>query len=239
MTGDALRITDPEDAGDLSRLTDSFHLNLTAFGFLAFVVGLFIVRASVGVAFEQRLSTVRTMRAVGVPLRLLMAVLIGETLLLALFGGIIGIVCGYLIAAALLPDVAASLQGLYGASIDESLAIAPAWWLSGLAMATVGALAASAAGLLKVARLPLLAVARPVAWRKAQQSQLWRQGILAAVCFVAALVTFFQGQGLVAGFIIVAGVLLGAGLLLPLLFAGLLRRGRAAIAQRARTLVLG
>ena len=39
---------------EVSRLTDSFHLNLTAFGLLSFVVGLFIVHATIGLAFEQR-----------------------------------------------------------------------------------------------------------------------------------------------------------------------------------------
>ena len=226
LTGDELRVTEPEEAGDLSRLTDSFHLNLTAFGFLAFIVGLFIVHASIGLAFEQRLAMIRTMRAVGVSLRLLMAVLVGEILLLALGAGVLGMICGYLIAAALLPDVAASLEGLYGASVGGHLALAPAWWVSGLGMAMLGALAASAAGLLKVAQLPVLAVAHPVAWRHAQLMQLWWQGLVAAVCLAVALVTYLQGHGLVAGFVIIAAVLLGAALLLPLVFAGLLRAGR-------------
>ncbi|NNL17326.1 MAG: ABC transporter permease, partial [Boseongicola sp.] len=43
-----------DSAADLARLTDSFHLNLTAFGLLSFVVGLFIVNGAVGLAFEQR-----------------------------------------------------------------------------------------------------------------------------------------------------------------------------------------
>ena len=181
LTGDELRVTEPEEAGDLARLTDSFHLNLTAFGFLAFIVGLFIVHASIGLAFEQRLGMIRTMRAVGVPLRLLMGVLVGgDPAAGARSPASSGMICGYLIAAALLPDVAASLEGLYGASVGGRLALAPAWWVSGLGMAMLGALAASAAGLLKVAQLPVLAVAHPVAWREAQLRQLRRQGLLAA-----------------------------------------------------------
>jgi putative ABC transport system permease protein len=223
LTNGELRVTEPEEESDLSRLTDSFHLNLTAFGFLAFIVGLFIVHASIGLAFEQRLGMVRTMRAVGVPLRLLMGVLIGEILLLALGAGIVGMVCGYLIAAALLPDVAASLEGLYGASVEGRLALAPAWWASGLGMTMLGALAASAAGLIKVAKLPVLGVAHPMAWRQAQMRQLRLQGMVAAVCFAVALLTYLKGAGLVAGFVIIAGVLLGAALLLPLVFAVLLR----------------
>ncbi len=36
------------------RLTESFHLNLTALGLLAFVVGLFIAHAAIGLALERR-----------------------------------------------------------------------------------------------------------------------------------------------------------------------------------------
>ena len=49
--------------------------------------------------------------------RLLNTVMVIELVSLALVAGLIGLVCGYLIAAALLPDVAASLRGLYGAQI--------------------------------------------------------------------------------------------------------------------------
>ena len=50
----------PDAEIDLERLTDSFHLNLTAFGLLSFVVGLFIVTSAVGLAFDQRLPMLRT-----------------------------------------------------------------------------------------------------------------------------------------------------------------------------------
>ena len=39
---------------DLSSLTKSFHLNLTAFGLLSYIVGLFSVYSTRNVAFEQR-----------------------------------------------------------------------------------------------------------------------------------------------------------------------------------------
>jgi putative ABC transport system permease protein len=235
LTGRALRLEKPGEAGDLARLTDSFHLNLTAFGLLAFIVGLFIVHASIGLAFEQRLATLRTIRAVGAPLWLLMAVLVGEVILFALVAGALGMVAGYLIAAALLPDVAASLEGLYGAHVGGHLAIEARWWLSGLGMALAGAMLASALSLFKVYQLPVLAVAKPLAWREAQQAQLRRQGILAALCLAIALGALLWGSGLVAGFAVIAGVLLGAALLLPLGLAAVLRigerRSQGALAQ--------
>lgn len=78
ITGDRLRLVARSDESDLERLTDSFHLNLTAFGLLSFVVGLFIVNSAIGLAFEQRLPMLRTLRACGVSARMLNAVLVLE-----------------------------------------------------------------------------------------------------------------------------------------------------------------
>lgn len=154
----------PEAGSDVAQLTDSFHLNLTAFGLLAFAVGIFIVHGAIGLAFEQRRPTLRTLRALGLPLRRLLLLLGFELLVLALVAGGLGIVLGYFIAAALLPDVAATLSGLYGASVAGSVQLRPEWWLSGLAIAVGGTALAGATAMWRLARMPLLASARPRAW---------------------------------------------------------------------------
>lgn len=53
----------------------------------------------------------RTLRACGASARLVNTVLVIELVALALVAGLIGLVCGYFIAAALLPDVAACCAG--------------------------------------------------------------------------------------------------------------------------------
>jgi putative ABC transport system permease protein len=225
VTGDELRLVEPEEEPDLARLTDSFHLNLTAFGLLAFLVGLFIVHASFGLAFEQRLPMIRTMRAVGVSARTLIGAMLCELLMLALIAGGAGMICGYLIAAALLPDVAASLEGLYGAQVAGRLALDAKWWIPGLGMAALGALAAASGGLFKTFHLPVLSVAQPFAGRQAQQRYMRRQAVFASAGFAVALAALLYGKSLYAGFILIAGVLLGAALLLPLVLAGALWLG--------------
>jgi putative ABC transport system permease protein len=143
VVGDQLRLVEPDENADLVRLTESFHLNLTAFGLLAFIVGFFIVHSAIGLAFEQRLSTMRTLRACGVSSRGLTTVLFIELVSLALIGGAVGVICGYLVATALMPDVAASLRGLYGARVTGRLTLEYDWWLSGLGMAVLGTLVAA------------------------------------------------------------------------------------------------
>ncbi|MEX0307666.1 MAG: FtsX-like permease family protein [Ruegeria sp.] len=227
------RIT-PSAQLDTAQLTDSFHLNLSAFGLLSFAVGLFIVHGTVGLAFAQRRGTIRTLRALGLPMRRLIWIVLGELLLLAVIGGIFGLGLGYFLAGALLPDVAATLRGLYGAPIDGQMSLRPQWVVAGLAMATGGTLVASGHALLRLFRMPILAGPGLQAWSGGKASAQIT-GALGLVLLVAGTLAFFTFGGLIAGFALLAGLLTGAALLLPLLLSGaltlLLRRVRTPIGQ--------
>jgi putative ABC transport system permease protein len=212
---------------DVARLTDSFHLNLTAFGLLSFVVGLFIVHGAIGLAFEQRRPMVRTLRALGVPLGPLIALMAAELAALGLIAGLAGVALGYVVAAALLPDVAATLRGLYGADVSGQLALRPSWWISGLAIAMAGTAVASAGSLWSLSRMPLLAGAQPRAWVLARQGTglvILSLGLLSVSSGLA-----IWGQGLIAGFAMLGSLLIGGALALPPLLSSALKvaEGRA------------
>lgn len=208
---------------DLARLTDSFHLNLTALGLLAFVVGLFIVHAAAGLAMEQRRGVLQTLRACGVSLRTLLAVLLLELLVLAFIGGSLGVLSGFALASLLIGDIAASLRGLYGAQVAGQLALDASWWLTGLAMSLLGTLVAGGSSVLAAMRLPVLAWARPQAWREAQGRAIRRQTLLGTLLLVLAGVLAVWGDSLLSGFGLLACLLLGAALLLPLCLQTLLQ----------------
>jgi putative ABC transport system permease protein len=231
IADDRLRLVPADSESDLERLTDSFHLNLTAFGLLSFFVGLFIVNSAVGLAFEQRLPMLRTLRACGVSARKLNAVLVLELVTLALLAGLIGLVCGYLIAAALLPDVAASLRGLYGAEIPGELTLKPQWWFAGLAISIIGALLAATASLLKAIRLPVLAIAQPQAWQQAQRRWLTLQAASAVAVFAAAALLLWFGDSLLSGFAVLGALLFGAALILPAMLEMVLWLGQRSTHQ--------
>lgn len=209
------------EGGDVARLTDSFHLNLTAFGLLSFAVGLFIVHGAIGLAFEQRRPMVRTLRALGAPLRRLIALMAVELAVLALIAGLIGVGLGYVIAAALLPDVAATLRGLYGADVAGQLSLRPAWWLSGLAIAMGGTAVAAGGALWSLARMPLLSGAHPRAWAMGRQSRSQAVAALALLGLAGTLAVW--GQGLMAGFTMLGALLIGGALALPPLLTQVLR----------------
>jgi len=230
-----LQLKSSGEENNLARLTESFHLNLDALGFLSFVVGLFIVHAAIGLALEQRRGLLRTLRACGVSARMLITCLIVELGVLALLGGLFGVISGYWLASVLLPDVAASLRGLYGAEVAGQLRLSPWWWFSGIGLSLLGALLAGASSLLRAARLPLLAVADPQAWHEQYSRWLRRQGWLAAALLAIALAALIWGDSLSSGFVLMAGLLLGAALALPVLLSALLTpllgRSRSVLGQ--------
>ncbi|MEE5058355.1 FtsX-like permease family protein [Pseudomonas alliivorans] len=219
---DQLVIRKAGEENNLERLTESFHLNLNALGVLSFIVGLFIVHAAIGLALEQRRGLLRNLRASGVTARLLIATLGVELGVLALLGGILGVVSGYLLASLLLPDVAASLRGLYGAEVAGQLNLSLWWWISGIGLSLLGALLAGANSLLHAARLPLLALADAQAWQQAHALWLQRQGWVAIACAVIAATALYLGNSLLAGFVLISALLLGAALGLPVLLDKLL-----------------
>ena len=214
-------------SSDVGRLTDSFHLNLTAFGFLSFAVGIFIVHGAIGLAFEQRRGMVRTLRALGVPLARLIVIMVLEIIALACLAGALGIALGYAIAALLLPDVAATIRGLYGADVAGTLQLRRAWWLSGLAMALGGALLAATSAFWRLAQMPILASAGGRAWAMASGRTRVLQAVAAILLLGAAGLLARFGTGLATGFALLAGLLLGAALALPTCLAAILRLGEA------------
>lgn len=219
---------------DPAALTASFHLNLTAFALLSFIVGLFITQSAVGLAFEQRRPLVRTLRAIGVGRGTVLGVMAAELALVGLGAGLAGVLLGWAMAAALMPGVAATLSGLYGADVAGTLALRPDWVASGLGMALLGTALAGGRGLIGTARLPLLAGGQAAAWALAAARGLRRQG-WAAAGLVALLPLALAWGGLAGGFAALACALLAAALALPVVLdAGLrlaARRVRGALAE--------
>ena len=220
------RESPPQSAG-IGGLADSFHLNLTAFGFLSFAVGLFIVHGAVGLAFEQRRGTVRTLRALGLPARTLTAIAGLEMATLALVAGGLGVALGYIVASLLLPGVSATLSGLYGAPAAGDLALRPGWVASGLAMAAAGTALAAARNLVQLHRMPILEGARPAAWAGAAARGAPRQTAVGLAALAAATALAVAGDGLIAGFAMIGCGLGGAALLLPPVLSWTLRMAAA------------
>jgi len=211
-----------QQIADVAALTDSFHLNLTAFGFLSFAVGLFIVHSTIGLAFEQRRGMIRTLRSLGVPLSKLLALIIVEMGLLVLVGAILGIVMGYTVAAMLLPDVAATVEGLYGARVSGTLSLRLEWWLSGIGLAFLGAGMALAVRIWQIMQMPLLSAVQPRAWAIANAKRIRGIAILGMILLGFSGLLALIGTGLGQAFALIGFLLIGSALVLPWLTIKLL-----------------
>lgn len=234
---DGFTLTRASQIASPNQLTESFHLNLTALGLLAWVVGLFIVQAALGLALEQRLGTLRTLRVLGVSGRSLVIALSVELLLLGIIGALAGIASGVWLARWLLPDVAATLGSLYGAGIGQELNLPWHYWVGGLAVTLGGLLLAGSGVLWRAARLNLLELGQMQAWRSGYRRQLTLMSMGGAIALSAALGLYGwlysqpPGEGLVAGFGLIATLLLASALWLPPLLA-LVLNGLTHLARR-------
>ncbi|WP_342670803.1 FtsX-like permease family protein [Rubellimicrobium mesophilum] len=189
-------------------------------------MGLFIVHGAVGLAFEQRRGTVRTLRAMGMPLGTLILLMALELALLALASGALGLILGYLIAAALLPDVAGTLRGLYGAEVAGTLTFRPLWALSGLLIVLGGTAVAAASAFRRLATQPLLAGGTRRAGARWAARRARTQGLAGLALLALALALGLWGHGLTAGFAMLGALMIGGALLLPLLLDRVLSLGQ-------------
>lgn len=220
-----LRLEQPGQGTDPAALTGSFHLNLTAFGMLSFAVGLFIVHGAVGLAFEQRRGTVRTLRALGMPLGTLVLLMAAELAALALVAGALGVLGGYAVAALLLPDVAGTVRSLYGEEVAGTLSFRPGWALSGLGIALAGTAIAAGGAFWRLASTPLLQGGTRRAGARWAARRARAQGMVGASLLAVSLLIGLVGSGLVGGFATLGTLMIGGALLLPLALDLVLRGG--------------
>lgn len=220
-----LVLKEPSGLSRQKELTDSFHLNLTAFGLLSFAVGLFVVHSAVGLAFEQRLPIFRTLMALGISRSTLVFLFLCELLVFALIAGAIGFIIGYYIATALLPDVAGTLRGIYGANIRSTISLQTSAILGSILISLSGTLIASLQLILRLCSLPVLDSFKPEAWVLISRRTLYFQSMGAFVLFILSSFVAFYGSGLFWSFILLGSLLLASVLILPLILSFFLRVG--------------
>ena len=145
-----LEIKNSEINSDLKQLTKSFHLNLTAFGFLGFIVGLFIVYSTLNLSFEQRKSSFNSLRLMGISVRTIFLSSLIEIFFLSSISGLLGICFGHVLASSLLPDVASTLNNIYGADINNQLSFSIKEIFIALLMPIIGTILISTGFLFKI-----------------------------------------------------------------------------------------
>ncbi|MDG2475198.1 MAG: ABC transporter permease [Paracoccaceae bacterium] len=211
-----LKIHLNENNIDLDSLTKSFHLNLTAFGFLSYLVGLFIVYSTISLAFEQRKAILRALRSLGISSTTITGLMLFEILVISFVSGVLGVILSYFLASALLPDVAITLNGLFGAKLKNSLSMNIMFWSSSIGISTIGAVCASAPALWKTSSLNPIESARKIAWYEKTKTNLKYQIVIVLVLLGLIIYLFKFGTGIFNAFLLLGAILISATLILPI-----------------------
>lgn len=118
-----LMVEEPRDqAGRTETMIAAFQFNLTALSSVALLVGLFLIYNMVSVSVAARRSEIGMLRALGAGRLTIMGLFLGEALLLAGLGLLVGLPLGTWLAQAAVVATSQTVETFYIATIAESTA---------------------------------------------------------------------------------------------------------------------
>jgi putative ABC transport system permease protein len=218
----------------VERMLAAFHLNLTALSLIALLVGVFLVYNTISTSVIVRREEIGTLRAVGVGRLTVLALFLGEAVLLGVIGASLGVGLGRVLADFAVGLTSATVSALYVANASAPPALT--WRETWVAMAVAVPLSLAAAALpaLEAARVSPLASMRG-ADRIASRFRLRSRQLLTPVALLALggwLATRPAIGGMpVAGFGAAFALVFGAAFLVPLVLFALGRLGRVTLAR--------
>ena len=219
LGGEVRAVTPEQRVAEAGALLAAFRLNLTALSLVSLFVGGFLVHASTQAALSRRREELGVLRCLGATRGQVLALVLGDALLLGSLGTAAGIPLGWLVARANVRAVSATLRNLYLLEGVERVTFTPALAGLGVALGLAGALLGALLPALDVAREdPRVLLARR--GDSAGASRAPRQLALAAALLlaVAAALTLGPLRGWpYAGFALALALLAAVPLCAPLL----------------------
>ncbi len=117
IDNESLSLTEIASSAEQAELTESFHLNLMAMGFLMFCVCLFIVLNAVNLISNARLPWLKIARQLGISRHIILAVIVVEMLVIVFITVILGLILGLYLANLAAPTIQATIKNLYNITI--------------------------------------------------------------------------------------------------------------------------
>jgi putative ABC transport system permease protein len=119
------------------QLVLAFQQNLQALGFVALLVGLFLVYNTMTIFVVQRHMMLATLRALGLSQRLTATLILSEATLLGLAGSVAGLLLGWGLSQASLGGVSTTMQLVYAGQAVNHVALG---WGNSLGVIALGSL---------------------------------------------------------------------------------------------------
>ncbi|MBK1618306.1 hypothetical protein CKO42_07595 [Lamprobacter modestohalophilus] len=205
----------------LAQMTRAFHTNLTAMSLLAMLVGAFIVYNTMTFAVLQRRPLLGTLRMLGTTRSQLFALVLVETLALALVGALLGVLLGIAVGAGLVQLVTRTINDIYFQLSVRSLHLAPLSLLKGIGLGLGVTLLAALGPALEAARSqPRDVIRRTRVEGQARRLLPWlaASGVLLILIGLGLIALSARSMGI--GFLALFLVIVGTALLMPLAVHG-------------------
>lgn len=207
-----------DELASLTQLTRAFHLNLTAMGLLALVVGGFIIFNTMMFAVLRRRRELGTFRALGVTRREITALTLVEAAALGSLGAVLGIVLGGALAEAVSVLVAQTVNDLYAPLDDYHVQWYDGAVYKAILLGFFTAIAAALAPAWEASRVaPAAALRRSSLERRVYRAFPWVAGGGLVVMLVAFGLLQITGTSLVLSFVALFLLLMGYACLCPAL----------------------
>lgn len=214
-----LRLVQSEARNEsLRQMADAFHINLTAMSLLALLVAALLIYNTVTLSVLQRRKTLGIYRSLGVTTSEIFALVLSESLLLALVASIVGALTGLLLGQFLVQLVTRTVNDLFFALHVTAFLIDPLSLLKGLALGLGVTLLAAAPAAFEATHSPAVSVQHRSAveqrWR-VRVPQLLIIGMV--MLLLGAMLVNRDGGSLVEGFVALTMIVLGFCLMVPAL----------------------
>ena len=210
-------------SAQIEKMLAAFQLNLGALSMVSLLVGVFLIHNTVWTSVARRRVQIGVMRALGLPAWRVRLIFLGEALLYALPGVLLGAAGGVLLAQKLSGAVGQTVTSLYALVNVERLWLDPAQFAIAATYGVLAALAGAWGPAAEASRVePVDALRRGIgSKRDRDRTQGWWSWALAA-CAAALLCAW---RALAAGppwlaFVSAFLVLLAASLFAPSMLAG-------------------
>jgi putative ABC transport system permease protein len=220
---------------EISRMLQSFRLNLQALAWVALLVGMYLIYNTVAISVVQRRPEIGTLRALGATRGAVFRTFVGEGALVGVAGSLLGLAFGAALATFSVAAVTRTVATLYISTHADRVAYDPLLFLKAFVLGVLASVVAAAFPALDAASTPPAITMRAQGFETRRPRFAPRAAALGAVLLLlAALCTRAPAVDGVPLFGYLSGLLIifGGSLCAPLAVDVLARAGANAAARR-------
>jgi putative ABC transport system permease protein len=228
LPGYALLVSIDSQAESMREMTRAFSINLKALGLLSLLVGMFLIYNTMTFLVMQRRRLIGSLRLLGVTREQIFKLIIGEAFLLAIIGTLMGIALGIALGQGLLYLISGTINAIYFRIDTASLMITPLQIGKGAVLGISATLLAVLPPAFEATRMSPVKVLARSQLESGSRRLIKTVGLMSFVLIFGGLaVAFFSGNSITLGLASIFLILVGFGMLTPvltLLFMKLIER---------------